>query len=135
MEQLTSRLGSSLDRAAIEQLLDTCGDGGAEMVDTLLGTFFDDAPHLLAAARQATLEHDAEGARRAAHTLKSQGLLFGAVFLTHVAQEMEMLARDNDLDGAARLLGELEAEYATAREALEHLRQELLEVSGAPLAA
>lgn len=135
MIQLTSRLGSTLDRAAIEQLVATCGDGGAEAVAGLLGTFFDDAPHRLADLRQAVVEGDLEGARRAAHTLKSQGMLFGALFLANVAREIELRARAGDLNGAAALVGELEAEYGEAREALEGLRRQLLDDCGSPLAA
>jgi HPt (histidine-containing phosphotransfer) domain-containing protein len=127
MSQLTSRLGSTLDAEAIERLVETCGDGGAEIVAALLDTLFGDAPVLLAQLRRAVAEGDHAEARRAAHTLKSHGLTFGAIFLAHVAREAELSARELDLDGVAALIDELESEYEAAREALEDLRRRLLE--------
>jgi hypothetical protein len=35
MKQPTRQLGSTLDRGAIDQLLDTCGEGGEEFVAIL----------------------------------------------------------------------------------------------------
>jgi HPt (histidine-containing phosphotransfer) domain-containing protein len=134
MIELASRPGATLDRAAIDRLLDTCGDDGA-MVAALLGTLFDDAPGLLASLRRSLVEHDREEVRRAAHTLKSHGLTFGAPFLAHVARELELRARDADLDGAPSLVAELEAEFRLAREALDGLRLELLGRGWAHLAA
>ena len=129
MKQPTRQLGSTLDRAAIDQLLDTCGEGGEEFVAILLGTFFEDAPHLLADLRRAILENNLDEARRAAHTLKSQGMTFGALFLAHVAREMETLTRDGNRIRAASLVDELEEEYRLARKDLDVLRDSLLEDS------
>ena len=135
MVKLTSRLGSILDRAAIERLVATCGDGGTEVVASLLGTFFDDAPRVLAGLHRAIEQSHTEDVRRAAHTLKGHGMTFGALFLAHVARDIETLARDGDLDGAAIRLGELEAEFGMACEALQELLQELLEERWSPVAA
>lgn len=126
MKQPTRHLGSTLDRAAIDQLVDTCGEGGEEFVAVLLGTFFDDAPHLLADLRRAILDNNLDEARRAAHTLKSQAMTFGALFLAHVAREMETLTRDGKRIRAACLVDELEAEYERAWKDLEVLRDSLL---------
>lgn len=135
MVQLTSRLGSILDRAAIERLVATCGDGGTEVVASLLGTFFDDAPRVLAGLHRAIERNHTEDARRAAHTLKGNGMTFGALFLAHVAREIETLAIAGDIEGAATLFGELEAEFRMAREALQELRRELLDERWCPVAA
>jgi len=135
MIQLSSRLGTPLDRAAVARLVANCGDGGAEVVASVLGTLFDDAPRLLERLHGALREADPDGARRAAHTLKSHGLTFGAPCLAHVALEIERRARDRDLGGAGRLVADLEAEYERARVALVGLRAELLDGARAGLAA
>jgi HPt (histidine-containing phosphotransfer) domain-containing protein len=124
------RRGTSLDRAAIGRLVATCGHGGGAVVAALLETFCADAPRLAAALRRALAEGDAGEVRRAAHTLKSHGLTFGAPFLAQVARAVELAARDEDLVGAGAWAGELEIECGLAREALTALRLELL--AGSP---
>jgi HPt (histidine-containing phosphotransfer) domain-containing protein len=129
MIEPTSRRGSVLDTASIERLIETCGDGGEEIVAALLGTLLGDAPLLLAQLRRAVAEGDHDEARRAAHTLKSHGLTFGALSLADVAREAERLAREGDLDAVKALLDELASEYEAAREGLEDLRCRLLDGS------
>ena len=67
--------GSIIDSAALDRLRGSVGD---EFVGELVATFLGDAPAQLAALRGAVERGDAEEARRAAHTLKSNGATFGA---------------------------------------------------------
>ena len=135
MTERTSRLGSTLDRAAIERLVATCGDGGSDFVAALIGTLFDDAPAVLADLRHGLSAGETESTRRAAHTLKSHGMTFGAPFLAHIAREIELQARDHNLDGAARLFTELEDEYQRTHHALDNLRHQLHHPTSPDLAA
>jgi HPt (histidine-containing phosphotransfer) domain-containing protein len=59
--------------------------------------------------------------RRGAHTLKSNGATFGIVRLREVCRELESRASEGNLDGADRLVGEVEEAVAEARPALEAL--------------
>jgi HPt (histidine-containing phosphotransfer) domain-containing protein len=111
-------------REAVDALLETCGE--AAIVATLIDTFLAEGPLLVARAARAVQGGDAPEARIAAHTLKSHGMTFGAPELARVAAELERLARDGALGGAARgLVGELAAEFERARDALHELREEL----------
>ena len=94
-------------------------DAGAEFVRELVQTFLEEAPLMLKELRQALADGDADGFRRAAHSLKSNGLTFGATRLGALARELELggLAQGQQ-PGAVEAL---EAEYARAAAALPEL--------------
>ena len=125
----------TLDPAAIERLVITCGEGGEAVVAALLDSFFREVPRQLETLRRGRVEGDANEVRRAAHTLKSHGMTFGGPFLAHVAREVELLAGQNDLTGAGKLFSELEAEVERARQALQATHRALLNPTASRLAA
>jgi HPt (histidine-containing phosphotransfer) domain-containing protein len=98
--------------------LDLQDAAGAEFVDELLGTFFEEAPGLLRSLRSALDHRDAEGFRRAAHSLKTNAQTFGAMALGEQARSLEL----GDLPVDAATLDALDAAYAAAAAALEALR-------------
>jgi histidine phosphotransfer protein HptB len=79
--------GAVLDIAAYAELRDTMGD---EFAAELLETFLAEAPAMLVDLRRAAAVGDAEGFRRAAHSLKSNAGLFGATALAEMARAMEL---------------------------------------------
>ena len=60
--------------------------------------------------------------RRAAHTLKANGLTFGAQAFAAACAELEQASRLGTLDGATVLAGEIERTWSEARPAIEALR-------------
>jgi HPt (histidine-containing phosphotransfer) domain-containing protein len=134
-ELKTSRLEDSgaVDVAAIDQLVAICGEDGEAFVTSLIGTFFIDAARQLLALRLALAEGYAEEVGRAAHTLKSQAMTFGAQRLADLAREAEQLARFGHLGPIEALLGDLVAEFDRASEALRNIEQSFL--TGTHLAA
>jgi HPt (histidine-containing phosphotransfer) domain-containing protein len=86
----------------------------AELVDELL----DDAPRQLASLRESAARGDAEGARRAAHTLKGNGRTFGAEELSALGLELESAAAGGDLDAVLARAGALEEAWERTRAAL-----------------
>lgn len=90
---------------------------GAEFVAELVDTFLEEAPGLMKSLESALAARDAEGFRRAAHSLKSNGYTFGAL-------ELGARARDLELGGlaAAGGLGGLRDAYESAAAALRDLR-------------
>ena len=91
---------------------------GAEFVDELLGTFFEEAPALLSELRSAQTAGDAARWRRAAHSLKTNALTFGAMALGDQARALEQ----SELPATPTPLDDLDVAYATAVAALEDLR-------------
>jgi CheY-like chemotaxis protein len=113
--------GCVLDPEALEQLCARTGDRA--FVVELVDTFVREAPALLETLRGAL--EDAERLRRAAHTLKSNGRVFGAARLAELCQELEALARAGSLAGAGELVARIDAEYARVADALQAAGREL----------
>jgi PAS domain S-box-containing protein len=109
--------GGAIDPTALQQLRATAGDD--EFVRELIVTFLSQAPARLAALREAIAAGDAEGVRRAAHTMKSNAMTFGVTGLEHAARELESAASATALDEAAPLLERVEREYERGKAALE----------------
>jgi signal transduction histidine kinase/DNA-binding response OmpR family regulator len=113
-----------LDPKALEQLRATLGKQADHMLPGLIEEFYQDTDRLLGQARQALEQGDADELRRAAHSIKSTGATFGATTLSVVARELEYLARDGELEGAAEQITLMEAEFARAWTELETGRDE-----------
>jgi len=91
---------------------------GGEFVVELVDTFLEEAPGMLAVLRESRAAGDAEAFRRAAHSLKSNSLTFGALALAGQARALEL----GGLAAASgRQLEELAASYAAAAAELKGL--------------
>ncbi len=95
---------------------------GEDFVKELIDTFLEEAPPMLEAMRIALAAGDADAFRRAAHSLKSNSLTFGALGLGAMARELELggLASAQQADAAP--LAALAGEYARVAAALTELR-------------
>ena len=108
-----------IDAATFAELQDSAG---AEFAAELVGTFFEEAPGMLAELRSARTAGDADRFRRAAHSLKSNANTFGALRLAALARELELKGLDAEPARDVTALAELDAEYARAAAALKGLR-------------
>ncbi len=108
---------SLIDQAVLDDLCDAMGDDfAAELVTTFLG----DAPNMFADLRTAVAEQDADGYRRAAHSIKSNAQVFGAKALADQARDMEL----GSLSDAAVQVPALEATFEETAAALRSLLDE-----------
>jgi PAS domain S-box-containing protein len=112
-----------LDPEALEQL--GAGTGDRAFVAELIGTFLREAPALLKTIRGALEREEADELRRAAHTLKSNGRIFGATRLAELCQDLEAMATAETRPGAADLVAQLDREYARVEGALRAAGQEM----------
>jgi len=92
-------------------------------VRELVETFLEDAATQMASLHGAVECGDADAARRAAHTLKSNGATFGAQPFAELCRELENLGREGQLDAAPELLGRADEEWERVREALVAARR------------
>ena len=112
-------MAETVDAATFRALQDAAG---AEFVGELVGTFLEEAPRMMAELRGAFDAGDAERFRRTAHSLKSNGLTFGALAFAAQAKTLElaglaaMKARGGD--PLAALATEYKGAAAAALEAL-----------------
>jgi HPt (histidine-containing phosphotransfer) domain-containing protein len=109
----------AIDRVTFNDLQATAG---AEFVTELVDTFLEEAPLMLCELRAASAERSADRYRRAAHSLKSNALTFGATALAAQARDLELkgLAADAAADGPG--LDALEQGYTRAAAELKALR-------------
>ena len=84
-----------IDRSVLAALSESVG---VEFVEELIDTFMEEAPGMFLDMKQALATGDADGFRRAAHSLKTNANTFGAIGLAEQAKELEYRARENDLN-------------------------------------
>lgn len=111
----------SLDPGAVRALYELLGrdqEALAELVDA----FVDEAPIRLGEIREGAEHRDAPLAGRAAHTLKSNGLTFGAVEFASLCRRLEIAAGEDGLAGSHDLIEQLERQWRHVREQLTTLR-------------
>ena len=109
----------TIDPATFEALQQTAG---AEFVGELVDTFLEEAPAMQADLRAALAAGNADAFRRAAHSLKSNSLTFGALTLGAMARELELGGLDPVRQANAQPLDALAQEYARVAAALKELR-------------
>jgi HPt (histidine-containing phosphotransfer) domain-containing protein len=83
-----------LDRGVLAELSESVG---AEFVVELIDTFVEESPGLFEELHQALSRSDADLFRRAAHSLKTNAMTFGAIHLAELARELESRAREKNL--------------------------------------
>jgi HPt (histidine-containing phosphotransfer) domain-containing protein len=103
-----------IDRTVFAELQSTAG---ADFVAELVGTFFEEAPQMLAEMRSALAAGAAERFRRAAHSLKTNAHTFGAMALGAQARALELGGMPADAGG----IDALEAAYARSAAVLKEL--------------
>jgi HPt (histidine-containing phosphotransfer) domain-containing protein len=103
-----------IDAATFAELQEAAG---AEFVGELIGTFFEEAPQMLAELRASQAVGAADDFRRAAHSIKSNANTFGALRLGEMARELEL----GGLVGDAAPVDALQAEYERVVAALREL--------------
>jgi HPt (histidine-containing phosphotransfer) domain-containing protein len=93
--------------------------GDARIFVELIESFLTDMPQLLTTMRQSLEQGDASGIHTTAHSLKSESADFGAMTLSGLCKELEMMGKAGTLEGAADLVAQVEVEYKRVKEALE----------------
>ncbi len=108
----------TIDQAIFEKLKN---DAGADFVGELVTIYCDETPQLIARLQQALAGYEAEAFRQAAHSIKSTSKTFGALALSELARELEMMGREGQLADAQVKVEQLLAEYDQVQQALKDL--------------
>jgi two-component system, sensor histidine kinase and response regulator len=113
----------AIDPKALAVLRELSGDDEffAEMIDV----FIEDTAGQLATFDSAIARQDASEVRRAAHSLKSNSMNFGASALALLCAEMEARGRDESIGIAGELLGRIRAEFEVVRAELLAMREDI----------
>ncbi len=110
--------GAAIDVGTLRRFAETMGDDDPGFVQEMIDEFLADAPALVAAMRDGLATVDAEGVRRAAHTLKSNANTFGAHDLGTRCAALESQAKEGDLTGVATELAAIAKAWEQVREGL-----------------
>ena len=94
---------------------------GADFIDELIQTYFEEIPQLLSSLQQALEQQDCNLFRQAAHSIKSTSNSFGALELGALARELEMMGREGKLQGAGGKVDIIVSDYAAVKKSLEEL--------------
>ncbi len=108
-----------IDRTVYDELK---GAAGAEFVVELANTFLEEAPGMFAELRIALDTGDADGFRRAAHSIKANANIFGAHTLAAPARELELMEMSGAMPEARKRIARMETELARVCDALKRLQ-------------
>lgn len=115
----TSPPSAAIDPKVLESFRDMVGENADIVLAEMIECYLDDAPKLVRAIAQAVHQKDAQKLRQASHTLKSSSATIGAIALSHLCQQMEVMSRIGNIEYALNNLPELEAEYERVKTALQ----------------
>ncbi len=108
-----------LDEAVLQELRDLEDEEGPAVLAELVELYTSSMPARLEMLRAAVEDQDAPALARAAHVIKGSSASLGGADLAALAAELECLGLSGTVEGAARRLPELEAEYGRVKRALE----------------
>ena len=108
----------AVNRVALDNIRALSRDGGDALVQKVIAAYVGDTPRHLATLREAVDGMDAGSVRRVAHTLKSASANVGAARLATLCKELEQLGRADTVEGADRILTDMEHEFQTVRHSL-----------------
>lgn len=103
-----------VDSATVDMLVEILEDG----FPTLVETFIADSRLRISEIRAGLEKGDADAVRRSAHSLKGSSSNVGAGVLTELSQQLEVAARDGQLQGQEETLASLEAEFLAVEKIL-----------------
>ena len=124
MREEASDLNNFLDQSVLASLRELQDEGDPDIVAEVGGLFLKHSPDKVKAILEALETGDAKALQMAAHSLKSSSAYIGAMRLSALARDLEMMGRSGALEEArdvgARDVGErLQEEFDLATKALQ----------------
>lgn len=109
----------AIDQSVLASLRELQEDGEPDIVAEVGGLFIKYSPEKISAIEQSVEKGDAKGLQMAAHSLKSSSAYVGALGLSNLSKELEMMGRSQALQGAKVKADLLKSEYLRVLAALE----------------
>ncbi len=119
MEEGEEGFCEAIDRKVLASLRELQDVGDPDIIAEVGGLFIEHSPEKIKAILQAAESDDAKGLQVAAHSLKSSSAYVGAMRLSEMSKELEMMGRTNAMDGAKEKAERLKAEYMRVMTALD----------------
>jgi len=119
---LSDGLIAPLDSEIYEQFRSMICADNLQLMREFIELFLSDSAENLIKMRQSVEQHKSYELQRVAHSQKSSSAQLGAIQLSHLCKELEVMGKQGVLVGAIDLIDRSEQEYERVREALlEHL--------------
>jgi HPt (histidine-containing phosphotransfer) domain-containing protein len=119
MSEEASDLSNFLDQSVLASLRELQDEGDPDIVAEVGGLFLKHSPDKVNAVFQALENDDAKALQLAAHSLKSSSAYIGAMRLSSLAKDLEMMGRSGALEGARDAAERLQEEFDLATKALQ----------------
>ena len=119
MSEDASDLDNFLDQSVLASLRELQDEGDPDIVAEVGSLFLKHSPDKVKAILEALETGDAKGLYLAAHSLKSSSAYIGAMRLSALAKDLEMMGRSDALEGANDLAKRLQEEFDLAAKALQ----------------
>jgi CheY-like chemotaxis protein/HPt (histidine-containing phosphotransfer) domain-containing protein len=110
--------GRSANSAIDGQVFENLHHNLGEAVIDLITVYLDNSTKLVAEMREASVQESVDTLHISAHTLKSSSALVGAIALSSLCEELETMARAQELDDIVQKVEQVEAEYQRVEETL-----------------
>lgn len=107
----TSPAGPVIDMKVLDQYREFDPSGGLSLAHQIMQVYRDSSGETVQQVERAIAEGDAETMRRSAHTLKSSSANVGAMALSGLFKQLEILGKEARLEEAAPLFDAAQQEY------------------------
>lgn len=111
--------GKVIDQGIYQTLIEMVGE---DFIGEMVAAFLDEGEQFLTDLSRALDKQDVDLFRRSAHSLKSNAATFGAMTLSDMAKELEMMAREDQLAKVDGKLAPLSHAFAEASQMLKDLQ-------------
>ncbi len=119
MKEEKSDLDNFLDQSVLASLRELQDEGDPDIVSEVGGLFLKHSPDKVKAILEALETGDAKALQMAAHSLKSSSAYIGAMRLSAMAKDLEMMGRSGALERARDVADRLQDEFDLAEKALQ----------------
>lgn len=119
MSDVEGDICKPIDQSVLASLRELQEDGEPDIVAEVGGLFIKHSPEKISAIEQSVEKGDAKGLQMAAHSLKSSSAYVGALYLSSLSKELEMMGRAQALQDARIKADMLKSEYKRVLVALE----------------
>lgn len=110
-------MADAVDTAALADLQESVGD--RDVAVDIVRTYLVDIQGAVVTLAELAASGDANGVRRAAHTVKPGSRLMGAARLADLFSRIEAIGASGTVDGAPKLIAEADAQVVLVTKALE----------------
>ena len=94
-------------------------DGSNGFLKEMINIYLEESPRLISEMKAALKENQVENFTRAAHTLKSSSANLGAMALSEMCKELEMMGKSGNMSRASEKAAIVAQEFEKVKKALE----------------